>query len=86
MTKLTLSTDKKILVRAKKLAKHRRTSLSSMVTRYLDTVTREAEADMAGVRLGPLTLQLSGLLQLPAGASYEDQLGDALASRHGVRQ
>jgi len=85
MTKLTLSADKTIVDRAKKLAKRRRTSISSMVTRYLDAVTREAEIGTGDVKLAPLTLKASGLLKLPAGSSYEELLGDALADKYGVR-
>ena len=84
MAKLTLSSEQGIVNRAKKLAKRRRTSLSSMVTHYLDAVSG-GEDTTGAVRLGPLTLKASGLLKLPPGSSYEDLLGDALADKHGLR-
>ena len=84
MTKLTLSANKTIVARAKQLAKRRRTSLSSMVTRYLDVITREEDGATGDANLGPLTLKASGLLKLPANKPYEDLLGDALAEKYGA--
>jgi hypothetical protein len=42
MAKLTLSVDKDVVARAKKLAVQRGTSVSELVERYLDRLTTEA--------------------------------------------
>ena len=39
-TKLTIKLDDEVISRAKKYAKHRKTSLSRMIESYLDSVTK----------------------------------------------
>lgn len=44
-TKLTLSVDSKVVVRAKRYAARRKTSVSRLVEEYLDLVSRPGGAD-----------------------------------------
>ncbi|HEX2973359.1 MAG TPA: DUF6364 family protein, partial [Tepidisphaeraceae bacterium] len=76
-TKLTLSADKQIVERAKRIAAARGTSLSAMVNRFLDAISRPAE----GSDLGPITRRASGLIKLPTGASLSDLLTAAAIDR-----
>jgi hypothetical protein len=63
MAKLTLSVDPSVVKRAKGYAVRRGTSVSSLVERYLDLVSRAREAGDAPVtpRLARLRAELKGL-------------------------
>ncbi len=80
-TKLTLSADRELLARAKKLAAEEGTSLSSMFARMLEAVLRERRK--AG-RPGPLTRKATGLARLPRGKSDSELVADALADKYGA--
>ena len=80
-TKLTLSAERDLIARAKRAAKSRGTSLSSMFARFLASVTEEPEAPG---KPGPLTRQALGLVRLPARRSDKRLLADALASKYGL--
>jgi hypothetical protein len=79
-TKLTLSADKALVEEAKKLAAAEGTSLSSMVSRFLDAalkVRRKRDEP------GPVTRRATGLVKLPANRSDRELLEEALAGKHG---
>jgi hypothetical protein len=59
MSKLTLSVDRDVVARAKKLAAQRGTSVSELVERYLDRLTREPAAGHAP----PVLARLRGVLR-----------------------
>lgn len=59
MPKLTLSVDGDVVARAKKLAAQRGTSVSALVERYLDRLTREPVAGDAP----PVLARLRGVLR-----------------------
>jgi hypothetical protein len=59
MSKLTLSVDRDVVARAKKLAAQRGTSVSELVERYLDRLTREPAAGDAP----PVLARLRGVLR-----------------------
>jgi hypothetical protein len=77
-TKLTLSADKNLVRRAKRLAAARKTSLSAMVGRFLRAIV---EPDDAAVAVGPLTRKASGMAKLPDRKTAE-LLADALAAKY----
>ena len=79
-TKLTLSTDEKLLAEAKELAAEEGTSLSSMFARLIEAVLRQRRRK---VQPGPLTRKATGLVKLPAGKSDRELIADALAERFG---
>ena len=80
-TKLTLSTDKDLLVEAKRLAAREGTSLSSMFARFLLALLRERGKK---TQPGPITRKATGLMKLPPGKSDRELLTEALAERHGL--
>ena len=63
MSKLTLSVDSKVVARARRYAKQRGVSISSLVSTYLDSVSRpepDEESD------SPILHLLRGILKEPA--------------------
>ena len=85
-TKLTLSADKGLVKRAKRLAASRDTSLSAMVSKFLQALTTEQSSSPP---LGPLTRRASGIIATSRPSSYaarhdRDLLGDALAQKYGL--
>ena len=83
MTKLTLSADKNLVLEAKKYSSREGTSLSSMFTRFLQSVLAERK-QIAPV--GPITQRATGLIRLPGGRSDRELLSDALADRYGLKR
>ena len=78
-TKLTLSADKAIIERAKRVAAARGTSISAMVSHFLDAISRPMPTP---AELGPLTRRASGLVKLPPSAGVADLMADALAAKY----
>ncbi|HVS65420.1 MAG TPA: DUF6364 family protein [Thermoanaerobaculia bacterium] len=65
MAKLTLSVDGEVVERAKRFAEQRGTSVSALVERYLDLLTRQPAPSPAP----PILARLRGVL---AGVDVED--------------
>lgn len=80
--KLTLSAEREVIVEAKRLAAETGTSVSAMFSRLLRAMAAQRGSP---VDVGPITRQASGLVRLPPEASDRDLLGDALASKYGLR-
>ncbi len=78
MAKLTLSVNEAVVERAKVFARRRETSISALVERYLEMLTRPARRPQAGEAgaLPPATARLAGLLRGQAGdrESYRRRL------------
>lgn len=74
-TKLTLSVDRDLVQAAKALAAESRTSLSAMVSRFVEGVLRERQTREP---LGPLTRKALGLVKRPPGKTDPELLEDAL--------
>jgi len=83
MSKLTLSADKAVIRRAKKLAAANSTSVSAMFSSFILAMTRPREPQEPA---GPLTRMATGLIHLPADAHDEHLLEEALAEKHGARK
>lgn len=85
MAKLTLSADREVIDKAKRLAAERGTSVSAM---FSDYVTREAErAGKPPRELGPITRQALGLAKLrpeDQHKSYRQLRDEALAEKYGI--
>lgn len=82
MAKLTLSADREVIDKAKRLAAERGTSVSAMFSEY---VTREAErAGKSQRELGPITRQALGLVKLPPDKTDRHLLEEALAEKFGL--
>ena len=67
MAKLTLSIDDSVIERAKTLAERRATSVSALLERYLDLITREPTLDRNDQP--PVLARLRGTL---AGADVDE--------------
>ena len=79
-SKLTLSVDRDVTKRAKKLARQNRTSVSAMFSHMLMAVTG-GQPSASG--LGPITRKATGLINLPARVKDHQLVEDALAEEHG---
>ena len=78
-TKLTIKLDDDVIIRAKRYAKHRRTSLSKMIETYLDSVTK---TDSTGIKITPLVKSLSGVVTLPDDYDYRKEYTDYLTRKY----
>ena len=85
-TKLTLSVDPAVIAKARRISKHRRTSVSAMFSNYVASLQEE---DPAPSELPPITARVleMGAKIPPVHASwdYRDELTEELAQRHDVR-
>jgi hypothetical protein len=70
MSKLTLSIDHHIVQRAKQYAKENGTSVSALVERYLDAVTRPLKA----VEYPPVLREIRGILREGDRENYRQHL------------
>jgi len=78
-TKLTIKLNKDVISRAKKYAKHRRTSLSRMIESFLDSVTKNEPDD---IEITPLVKSLSGVITLTEDFDYKKERTDFLIKKY----
>ncbi len=78
-TKLTIKLDNDVISRAKRYAKHRRTSLSRMIESFLDSVTQNETDD---IEITPLVKSLSGVIKLPEDFDYKKERTDYLVKKY----
>ena len=81
MHKLTLSVDKKVALQAKQLASSTGTSVSAMFSRWIKTLNSQIETNP---RLGPLTRQATGVIEMTGENVDKDILADALQDKYGL--
>ena len=82
-SKLTLSADKEVIAKAKKLAAARGTSVSAMfsdLVRAMDAPKRPAE------RPAPISRKLFGIVKFPKGKSDRELLTEALMEKYCGRK
>lgn len=77
--KLTIKLDKGVIIRAKRYARHRRTSLSRLIESYLDSVTTEEPDDL---EITPLVKSLSGVIRVPEDFDYKKERSDYLNRKY----
>ena len=77
--KLTLSIDQKTIGKAKKFAKERHASLSSMVGKYLEAVTVE-EPETSGTT--PLVTELSGIIGAGTAQNQRKEYASYLTDKY----
>jgi len=77
--KLTIKLDDDVITRAKKYAKHRKTSLSKMIESYLDSVTKP---DSKKIKITPLVKSLSGVISLPDDYDFKKDYTDYLIRKY----
>jgi macrodomain Ter protein organizer (MatP/YcbG family) len=78
-TKLTIKLDNDVISRAKRYARHRRTSLSKMIESFLDSVTKDEPDD---IEITPLVKSLSGVIKIPEDLNYKDERTDYLIRKY----
>jgi hypothetical protein len=78
-TKLTIKLNEDIISRAKRYAKHRKTSLSKMIESYLDSVTKPSSKE---IEITPLVKSLSGIITLTDDYDYKKDYADHLTSKY----
>lgn len=83
MSKLTLSIDKEIIKKAKKLAKEQGTSVSSMFSRLIQSM---AKTNHQTPEIGPLTRELSGIMNVPTKKSPDEILSESLLEKHEIQE
>ena len=79
LAKLTLTADKSLVEEAKRVAAAKGTSLSAMVSRFLQSVVRNKNEMPVP---GPVTQDASGLIEWK-DEEYRDVLEQALLKRYG---
>jgi len=83
MQKLTLSADKTIIEKAKKLAEDEGTSVSAMFDRFVRLLLARRAKDPA---VGPIALKATGVITLPDDKQDREILEEALAEKYGLEQ
>lgn len=78
-TKLTIKLNNSVIIRAKKYARHRRTSLSRLIESYLDSVTQDVDDVF---EITPLVKSLSGVIKLPDDFDYKKERTDYLIRKY----
>jgi predicted CopG family antitoxin len=79
-TKLTLTIEDDVILKAKKYAKEKNRSLSSIIENYLKSLTREK--DKEEIELSPLVQSLKGSFKLPADFDYKEELRKGLEEKY----
>lgn len=78
-TKLTIKLNSDVISRAKRYAKHRKTSLSKMIESYLDSVTKPDSDD---IEITSLVKSLSGVISLTEDFEYKKDRTDYLIKKY----
>ena len=85
-TKLTLSMDSRVIAKARRISKIRKTSISAMVAHYIASIQ---EAETPDEPFAPLTQRVLEIGRkakpLPADWDYRDELSDIISERFGVK-
>ena len=81
--KLTLSADMKIVEQAKKIARDKNTSVSSLFSEYIKAV---ADLQEYNKEIGPVTKKALGIVTLPGDKSDKELLEEALWEKHGKKR
>ena len=77
-TKLTLTVEKSIIVRAKSYAKNTGRSLSELIENYLETITQERGEEI----LSPKLNKIVGAVKLQKNFDKEKELRSYFESKH----
>ena len=87
-SKLTLSIDSRVIAKARRISKLRKTSISAMVSHYISSL-REDGPELDEDALPPITRRVMELTKnippVPADWDYRDELSDAIAERYDVK-
>ena len=85
-TKLTLVMEDEVIYNAKKYAKKKEESLSSLVENYLKAISNEDKGakmkKAVSKKLNPKVAKLKGVLNIPKNFNYKEELGNILFERY----
>lgn len=82
-TKLTLSVDKNIVIKAKEYAKSHKISLSGLIENYLSNLGTKTESVS---EISPLVKSLSGVIKLDDNFDYKEALIDSLIDKYKLQK
>ncbi len=80
-TKLTLTVDQDIIIKAKKYAKSKGRTLSDIIENYLKMITKEASS-IDEAELSLLVKSLKGSFKMPDNFHYKEELNSALSKKY----
>ena len=87
-TKLTLSMDSAIIDKARRISRHRKTSISAMFSNFIASLEEEAPS-VPVQEIPPITKQIlemgAKLPKIPAEWDYRDEISDIIMKRHGMK-
>jgi len=81
MPKLTLSAEKDVIERAKRLAEERGTSVSAMFSQFIRAAS--SRTGSAKRTLGPITRRAAGIAKVSADKPYRELIEQAILDKHG---
>ena len=85
-SKLTLSIDSRVIAKARRISKLRKTSISAMVSHYISSLQEDEELHEPIAPLTKCVLEIGKKAKpLPDDWDYRDALSDAIAERYGVK-
>ena len=80
-TKLTLTIQQEVIIKAKEYAKNKNRSLSNIIENYLKSLTKESEKDEE-VKLTPVVRSLKGSFKMPSDFDYKEELTKKLEEKY----
>ncbi len=80
-TKLTLTVDQDVIIKAKDYAKSRGRSLSDIIENYLKVITKES-SDVKEMELTPVVKSLKGSFRMPENFDYKKDLTSELSKKY----
>lgn len=79
-TKLTLTIDQSVIEKAKRYAKDKERSLSSLIENYLKALTKENNPNE--IELTPIVKSLKGSFTAPKDLDYKKELSNRLSEKY----
>ena len=79
-TKLTLTIEQDVIEKAKKYAKDKERSLSSLIENYLKALTNESNS--TEIELTPIVKAMKGSFTAPKNFDYKKELTNRLSEKH----
>ena len=81
-TKLIVSIDKEVILKAKNYAKGHDTTLSSLIENYLKVLTSNMKEDSGQIKISPFVRSLSLNAELPPDFNYKEELTKILIEKY----
>jgi hypothetical protein len=79
-TKLTLTIERDVILKAKNYTKGKNRSLSNIIENYLKSLTREE--NKAEIKLSPIVKSLKGSFKMPNDFDYKEELRKGLEEKY----